>query len=337
MSETIKSKTDPTTMAWTEKAKKIFSKLLPWIISGGLVLYVVLTEDMAAVLEALGKGDLILFLGVVIPFLITLLLLETVFLFYGFRWFADVGKLLDLFRARAATYLLTIISVFVGLGGLVLYGKRRYGISYSMGTTIVLNELLHELASQCTLAMMVGLALPLLVVPAAALKQVNGVTIVGMIGVGVYIVIILVTMVFRHFLKGYGTIAIFDPFSDISIQQYAIFLTIKLIQNILYGFFLAGLLYAFGIKPPLIVCIAFMQIIHLTRAIPVSAFGIGVDQVAIPFLFRAWEPAGSSGLLLACSLVFTFTLIFGRALLGVPFLKGVFDDLVKNPEGRERN
>ncbi len=332
MTENTNSRADTLTKTGPEMAKVFFSKLLPWIISGGLVFYVVLTEDMMAVADALSKGNVILFLGVMVPFLIFLLLLETVFLFYGFRWFAGAGELRDLFRARAATYLLTIISLFIGLGGLIIYGKRRYGISYSMGTTIVLNELLHELASQCGLAMMVGLALPLLVVPAAALNQINGVMTVGMIGVGIYAVIILVTMVYRHILTEYGTIAIFNPFSDISIQQYAVFLVIKLLQNILYGFFLAGLLYAFGIKPPLIVCVAFMQIIHLTRAIPVSAFGIGVDQIAITFLFSAWEPAGSSGLLLACSLVFTFTLIFGRALLGVPFLKGVFDDLIESPE-----
>ncbi|MBW2219699.1 MAG: hypothetical protein JRF40_09460 [Deltaproteobacteria bacterium] len=337
MAEITESKAGTLTKTWPEKAKVFLSKLLPWIISGGLVFYVVLTEDMMAVTEALGKGNFILFLGVVVPFLLFLLFLETVFLFYGFQWFAGVGKLRDLFRARAATYLLTIISIFIGLGGLIVYGKRRYGISYTMGTTIVLNELLHELASQCTLAMMVGLALPLLIVPDAALKQINGVMIAGMIGVGIYAVIILVTMVFRHVLKEYGTIAIFDPFSDISIQQYAVFLIIKLIQNILYGFFLAGLLYAFGIKPPLIVCIAFMQVIHLTRAIPVSAFGIGVDQIAIPFLFSAWEPTGSSGLLLACSLVFTFTLIFGRALLGIPFLKGVFDDLIESSKDEGSN
>jgi hypothetical protein len=335
MAKISTSGTGTLTKALSEKGKTFFSKILPWLISGGLVCYVVLTEDMMAVAEALGKGNLILFLGVAVPFLLSLLLLETIFLFYGFRWFAGAGELRDLFRARAATYLLTIISIFVGLGGLIIYGNRRYKISYSMGTTIVLNELLHELASQCGLAMLVGLALPLLVVPDAALKQINGVMTVGVTGVGIYAAIILVTMVYRHILTEYGTIAIFNPFSDISIQQYAVFLVIKLFQNILYGFFLAGLLYSFGIKPPLIVCVAFMQIIHLTRAIPVSAFGIGVDQIAIIFLFSAWEPADSTGLLLACSLVFTFTMIFGRALLGVPFLKGVFNDLIESSEDKE--
>jgi len=77
-----------------------------------------------------------------------------------------------------------------------------------------------------------------------------------------------------------------------------------------------------------------MQIIHLTRAIPISAFGIGVDQIAIMALFEAWSPEGT-GPLLACSGVFTLTLIFGRALLGVPFLKSVMNDLVERPEDKD--
>jgi len=83
------------------------------------------------------------------------------------------------------------------------------------------------------------------------------------------------------------------------------------------------------------VSLSFMQVIHLTRALPVSAFGIGVDQIAITFLFQAWEPDGKEGHLLAASMVFTFTLIAGRALLGVPFVKGVYDDLIERPDHNE--
>lgn len=332
MNEVLRKKTFPSSASRPKSMKSLIRALFPWLISGGLIAYIVYTEDMGAVAEALSKGSIPIFLGVVIPFLGLLLILETIFLLYGFRWFAGVGRFSDLLRARAATYLLTVISIFVGLGGLVVYGKRRYGVSYSLGTTIVLNELLHELASQCTLAMMVGLILPVALIPAGAIMQVQAVMMAGMIGVGFYLFILLITRLSRYLPEGFRRKNVFAPFVDRTLLQYAVFYLVKLVQNILYGTFLAGLLYAFGIKPPLIVCIAFMQIIHLTRAIPVSAFGIGVDQIAISLLFNAWEPIGSPGLLLACSLVFTFTLIIGRALLGVPFLKGVFDDLLEHPD-----
>lgn len=335
MNKNMKKETTSTSNNWPNKVKKATRGLLPWLVSGGLVAYVVYTEDMGIVIDALGKGSSPVFFGVVIPFLVFLLFLETIFLLYGFRWFAGVGRFSDLLRARAATYLLTVISIFVGLGGLVIYGKKRYGISYSMGTTIVLNELLHELASQCTLAMLVGILLPAALIPAGTVMQVQAVTTVGMIGVGIYLFILFISRLARYLPEGFRKKNVFNPFNDITLLQYAVFYLVKLVQNILYGFFLAGLLYAFGIKPPIIVCIAFMQIIHLTRAIPVSAFGIGVDQIAISFLFSSWEPENSPGLLLACSLVFTFTLIIGRALLGVPFLKGVFDDLVKQSNDQE--
>ena len=148
-----------------------------------------------------------------------------------------------------------------------------------------------------------------------------------MIGVGFYLFCIILSRVSRFFPDEWRSDNIFDKFVDITLWQYGIFYLIKLVQNVVYGLFLAGLLLAFSVKPPLVVSLGFMQIIHLTRAIPVSAFGIGVDQIAVEYLFRAWET--SPGQLLACSVVFTFTLIAGRALLGVPFLKGVFDDLVE--------
>ena len=313
---------------------RVLRGLIPWAVSIGIILYIVTTEDMAAVLDAFSRASAGIYVCVLIPFLLLLLVLEAVYLYLGFRWFAGVGRFADLLRARAATYLLTVISIFVGLGGLVVYGKRKYDVSYSLGTSGMLNELLHELASQCTLAMAVGLVLPAALVPEGALLQVRAVMVTGMIGVGFYLLCILVSRLSRYLPESAPRIAVLDPFVEISLWQYALFYLIKLVQNVWYGLFLAGLLLAFGIMPPLIVSIGFMQIIHLTRAIPVSAFGIGIDQIAIPVLFTAWEPADSPGLLLACSLVFTFTLIFGRALLGVPFVRGVFNDLVEREEER---
>jgi hypothetical protein len=75
-----------------------------------------------------------------------------------------------------------------------------------------------------------------------------------------------------------------------------------------------------------------MQIIHLTRAIPLTAFSIGIDQLATDILLEAWELPDSPGVLLACSAVFTLTMLAARALVGIPFVKSVFKDLVERPE-----
>ena len=311
-------------------ALKILRTVVPWLVSAGLLSFVILTNDMDEVVRAFYHVNWIVYIAVTIPFLLCLLLLETTFLTYGFRWFAGAGCFSDLLRARAATYLLTVISIFVGLGGLMVYGKRRYGVSYAMGTTIMLNELLHELASQCTLAMLVSILLTAAYVPEAAKPAIAGVATVGLIGVSIYVFILIINRLARFMPAFIRENKVLAPFSGIPIRQYGSFYLIKLVQNLLYGLFLAGLLLAFNICPPIITSIGFMQIIHLTRALPISAFGIGVDQVAITELFRAWEPPGS-GLLLAASVVFTFTLIIGRALLGVPFIKSVSDDLVERP------
>lgn len=313
------------------RAGRVVRGLFPWAVSGAIIAYIAFTEDMGALFHAISRARLDVYLEVVAPFLAVLLFLESVYLYFGFRWFAGAGRFWDLFRARAALYLLTIMSIFVGLGGIVLYGRRRYGISYSVNTAIVLNELLHELASQCLLAMMVGLVLPAALIPDSALYQVRGVMLVGMGGVGFYLLCVLVSRVSRWLPESFPRVAALDPFVDLALWQYGACFAIKLAQNLVYGFFLHGLLLAFGIHPPLIASLAFMQVIHLTRAIPVSAFGIGVDQIAFEVLFGPWAPEGGAGAVLAASLVFTFTMIAGRALLGLPFVGGVWRDLVESP------
>lgn len=316
--------------------RRIIGGLIPWVVSAGIIAYVVANEDMGEVVDAFGKASLPIYLAVLIPFLLVLLLLESIYLYLGFQWFANVGRFGELLRARAATYLLTIVSIFIGLGGLVMYGRRRYGISYTLGTSVMLNELLHELASQCTLALMVGLLLPVALVPDSALNQVRGVTLVGMIGVGFYLLCVVLSRVSLLFPERIPAIKVFEPFVTISLWQYGAYYLIKLLQNLIYGFFLAGTLFAFGLKLPLIASLGFMQIIHLTRAIPISAFGIGVDQIAFPVFFGPWEPADSPGLVLAVSLAFTFSMIAGRALLGVPFVRGVFQDMLEESSPQPR-
>jgi len=222
------------------RAIKVFKGLIPWLVSGGLIAYLALTVDLegVGVVEAFGDVDAGAFFTVTVLFLVLLLLVETVFLVMGFRWFAGVGTFADLFRARAATYLLTVISVFVGLGGLVVYGKRRYQVTYSRGTAIMLNELLHELASQCTLAMMVGFLLPIHLVPDQAVPAVSGVTVAGMVGVGAYLFILVISRLSRY-LPDRMRIGLFDPFVTTPLWRYGLFYLVKLVQNLLYGFFLA--------------------------------------------------------------------------------------------------
>jgi len=312
----------------SSRTRKFILRLIPWTISGALILFVIATSDMSEVSNAFRNINIAVYFGFTVPLLCIVLILESIFLYYGFKWFAGVGLFFDLVRARAAAYLLGLISVFIGMGGLVLYGKRRYNMSYSVGTNIMLNELYHELASTCTLAMMVGLLLPESLVPLGAINQVRTITIIGIGGVGFYILGILVSRLFR---RQYHRIKVLSGFADLSLSHYVAFYAIKVTQNVVYGIFLYGILASFGISAPMVATIALMQIIQLTRGLPVTAFGIGVDQITIPTLFGAWA-TGSPGILLAASIVFTFTLMCGRALLGIPFVNGVFRDMVERTE-----
>ena len=89
----------------------------------------------------------------------------------------------------------------------------------------------------------------------------------------------------------------------------------------------------FGIAPPLAASVALSQIAHLAHALPIAAFGIGVDQLTFPALFGAWEPASQPGSALAFSVAFTAAMIVSRGALGLVLLPGVLARLRERPPG----
>ena len=71
--------------------------------------------------------------------------------------------------------------------------------------------------------------------------------------------------------------------------------------------------------------VGFTQVVLLVRGLPVTAFGIGADQVSIPAMFGPWdEPTGQ---VLAFSVAYTFALFAGRAVLCLPFVGQVLSEV----------
>ncbi len=177
-------------------AKRFLKALAPWVISGGLLCYVLVTQDLAAVYESMRQARIMPFAAWVIVFVVFWLVSEALFLFLCLGWFVsaddpghgkgpprtvhDYGfRFFDMVRARAASYLLTMLNFIVGYGGLVVYFRRRFGIPYGRSFAVMLNELLHELASLGILAMAAVALLPAELVPEGAHMQVELASVVG--------------------------------------------------------------------------------------------------------------------------------------------------------------
>ena len=292
-------------------------RVLPWALSVGLMGAVLAGHDLTAVLAGIAGAQFGLYLALLVVYLVGALACDAFYLWLSFRWFAACGPYLEMVRARGAAYLLSIVSMFVGLGGLVVYMHRRHGVAYRRGGAIMLNELLHELGALGALA-----CLATLVVNDAAV--VGYARLFGQWAFGAYLVCFLASRVTRHGFPRRDRAATLAIFADQSAAQFCRLLIIKLALNAWHGLFIGLALAAFGIDVPLLLAVALTQIVHLARNLPLSAFGIGVDQVTFPALFGFWDPSGGAHVL-GFSVVYTFALILGRGLLGLVFVRGVVD------------
>jgi hypothetical protein len=312
---------------------RILRDWLPWVVSLGIIAFVVASHDVGAVIDAAGRADLLPFLLITGIWAAVNLLFEGWFCHWSFVWACGVRQLGAVLRVRAAAYILTMLSSVLGYGGIVVYAKRRFGVSYGRGAMIMANEALHEVGSMGLLAL--GVALWLTdtgQVPQMAAAQLDGVTIFGAGCVGLYLAAILASRVF----PAPDPTAPLSLFHDFELRHYAGFMSIKLVQNVIHGIWIVLALPCFGVSPPAIVSIAFTQVIHLVHGLPVSAFGIGVDQLMVPALFAPWAPDDGGGSLLAFSVAYTFAMVVGRASIGLLVVRGVVTEIQSpSPDGIE--
>ncbi len=312
-------------------ATGVIKSLLPWVISGSLMAYVLYSNDLSKVAEAFMQASIIPFFFVVIVFVLFWLFLHSFFLFLSMRWLIPArsphftGENPDqkinftyfgVVRASAASYILHLVSFAVAYGGLVVYFNRRYSIPYKKGSAVMLMSLHNAFAAIGILAYISIQFVPPDMIPVNAKNHVELVEAVGF-----YIIFFYLFSVFSAYIGRYipgirDQDHLFSSFNWCPFYAYPILLFIELIQMISHGIFAILTMSAFGLFPPKFITIALTQIVSLTHGLPVSMLGIGLDQVTFPFLFQGW---GEPGLLLSFSIAFTFSQIAVRFLIGLPF------------------
>jgi hypothetical protein len=292
---------------------KNFTRWLPWAGSILLVAGLLSTQDLGAVGEALDTAAYGQFCASLLIWASLNWLMDVLFLHCSVYWLTGVNRPWEMLRLRAASYLLTAVSTAVGYGGVVAYLKRRFDVPVGRGTALMLNEALHEVG---TIGALAALSVWLL---GSDLEQEYAIFCFGAACVGFYAFCVVLSRVGPKLGFPKTPLSLFE---EIGGRQYTAFFAIKLVQNIVQGVWVTFALSCFGVDVPVVASIAFTQVIHLTRSLPVAAFGIGVDQLTFPTLYAAWEPEGG-GVLLAFSMVFTCSMLVGRAVLGVPFAQTV--------------
>jgi hypothetical protein len=220
-------------------------------------------------------------------------------------------------KANAASYVLYMVNLILGYGGLAVYFHRRFGVTYKRATAVMFSNLLHSFAALGLLAFVASRLIPREIIPDSAIYQVELAGLVGTTGLGFYLLCFCVARLWMFLPERFrGYESIFTPFVRAPIHSYGVLL---LIQVVLAGS--AGLLVmlgmpAFDLDPPAAASVGLSQVVWLARGLPISALGIGLDQLTFPYLFKGW---GTREALVAFSIAFTFSLVALKFVIGLPF------------------
>lgn len=290
----------------------------------GVILIVLLRRVPAGdLLAALGQADYGLFLAAMIPNTVFYFCWDTLVLAVVLRWFHGPVGYCDLLPARAASYVVAFFNTNAGRGALAAYLTRRLGLPFlQLGSTVlflVLTEYLHLVAWATIGILQIGGDVPrelLMAPPALAL---------------------LWLVVFLYARAGSGRPSLRWLFAP---RNWALLRTFRLAPARRYAqvvllrapmFFVSLCLHAvaaraFGLDIPFVRMLAFLPVIFMVAALPITVARLGTTQVAWLFFF---SPYADAPRLLAFSLAAHLTFVATRSVLGVALLPRAYADLVR--------
>lgn len=328
-----------------DKIKERVRAILPWLISGSLLGYALYSYDLGEVANSFRQAKAFPYIIWAILLIIFWLFTQSLFIYLCLKWFitakspsssnesADAPinfQYTGIVRAYAASYVLHLLNFFLAYGGLVVFFNRRYGVSYKRGSAVMMMTLLHATGALGLLAWLCVKLVPPELVSETAAQQLELAGTVGFFALVYYLVCFIASRIGRFIPGSRDRDHFFTPFIWTPAYAWPILLCIHLVQMGTHGLFTILTMPAFGLHPPELATLAFTQVVTMTRGLPISALGIGLDQVTIPFLFQGF---GDPGKLLAFSIAYTFSQIMVRFIIGLPFFNQATKEMFeKKPE-----
>jgi Lysylphosphatidylglycerol synthase TM region len=289
---------------------------------------------IARLLSALQRADYTVFFAAMIPNTLFYFFWDTLVLTVAVRWFHAPVRYFELLPARAASYVVGFFNTNAGRGTLALHLSRRLQSPFlQLGSTVlflVLSEYLH-LVAWATIGI-------LQIRSEVARALLVGPPLVAAVWLAVFT---------------YSRLAPASPAIDPARPQgpaarilrvvlaprgWALMRTFRLAPARRYGqiillrapmFFVSLCLHyaaarAFGLSLPFLALVAFLPVVFMIAALPITVARLGTTQAAWVFFFGAYADAPT---LLAFSLAAHLTFAATRALLGGAFLPWAYAEL----------
>lgn len=314
--------------------------LLPWLLSASLLTFILSTADLPAVVQAFRHAQLLPFLATSFSFVVFTLFWHSLFIYLALIWFSqqhigDGGEpppgearrfgYRDVVHANAAAYLPRMLNGALGFAGMIAYMHRQYGIPLGRSVAVIIFGLLTAVASMGLLAFTSLSIVQVEQISPDAREMVRMAGIAGLAGIGLYALVFVISRVTRILgWKPKGKAALFLPDVHGRGGRWWLLLVVMIVKMSSYSLFAIVTMPFFGISPPFLVTFGLMQLSTIARLLPLSAQGIGVDQVTLLVLFAAF---GDREAILAYSIAYSFTKIGFRFMIGLPFFNRAISHL----------
>ncbi|MBI3262117.1 MAG: flippase-like domain-containing protein [Acidobacteria bacterium] len=268
--------------------------------------------------NVLATADYPAFLVLMLPNTVFYFCWDTLVLSVAMSWFHGPVAYSDLLPVRASSYVVAFFNTNAGRGALAAYLSRRLGAPFlQIGGTVlflVLTEYTHLVAWATVGILMVR-------------QQVRTELAWAPPMVAVFWLVFFVS---RHWLSGamrewtlLRTFRMAPPSRYVQI----VLLRAPMFFVSLWVHYLAAR--SFGIEIPFGPMLAFLPVIFMLAALPITVAHLGTTQAAWIFFFGGYAPAEK---LLAFSLAAHLTFTTTRTLLGLAFLPRAWADLISKSE-----
>ena len=318
-----------------KRSRSVLLGSIPYAVTVGIFLLIFRRIPFQQLVDALQEADYGYFLLLMIPNAVFYFCWDTLVLTCVIRWFHGPVRYREMLPARAASYVAAVFNTNLARGTLAAYLMRQLRAPLlQLGSTViflVLTEYTH-LVGWATLGMMLGrdhVPAGLFWVPPAVALFWFFFLVYARLGLTPWALM-------RSATTGlHGS----DRRVWINAREWSIFRTFKIapvrryVQIVLLRapmFFISLCLHylaagAFGIHIPFVTLLAFLPVIFMLAALPITVAHLGTTQAAWLFFFGSLAPEPR---LLAFSLAAHATFMAIRALIGVAFIGRAYRDLL---------
>ena len=305
-------------------------KLLPWVITLAIFIFIFQRVPIPQLLEALQQAHLLPYLALMAPYSMIYCLVDAFVLTRAVGWFHQPVRYSRILPVRAAAYILSLLNPGLGQGGAAFYIHRREGVPFvEMVGTIVFLVVIEfgQLALYAAIGIFIiqpqlaAIFAPFYVVFIAAAAIALTYVRHGFAPL-VRVLQTLSRLTGRgsnyDYRSGGPRARILHTLQTAGLRHYLLALLYKA-----PNFFLAILVHylavqQFGLQIPFLALLAFLPVVFLAASLPITVAHLGTSQAAWLFFFAAY---GAEASLLAYSLAAHFTFMALNSLIGLCFLR----------------